>query len=106
MPSTVSTLSESGGYVCPLCGVERADYEGPGQHLAECPNCGASDDPAEVEGPTNDGFRETRHEVGLGGEIVSYDTGKERVMDEDCGRVAEALQLNGMTTERKAAEEA
>ena len=30
---------------CPACMVERADYEGPGLHLPECPNCGSAEDP-------------------------------------------------------------
>lgn len=33
---------------CPVCGVERADYEGPGRHLDTCPNCGATESPIEA----------------------------------------------------------
>ena len=28
-------------HFCPACWIERTDYEGPGAHLPECPNCGA-----------------------------------------------------------------
>jgi hypothetical protein len=32
-------------HVCPDCGVERADYEGPGAHLITCPYCNSDADP-------------------------------------------------------------
>lgn len=33
--------------ICPVCKVERADYEGPnGAWLPKCPNCGSERDPA------------------------------------------------------------
>lgn len=31
--------------ICPLCGVERTDYEGLGMYLPTCPACGARDAP-------------------------------------------------------------
>lgn len=38
--------------ICPQCAVERADYEGVDQHLAQCPNCGSPKDPmVELMGP-------------------------------------------------------
>jgi hypothetical protein len=33
---------------CPVCGVERADYEGPGRYLDRCPNCGAREAPVKA----------------------------------------------------------
>lgn len=36
---------------CPVCEVERADYEGPGMHLPTCPNCGTHEDPVRVTPP-------------------------------------------------------
>jgi hypothetical protein len=33
-------------HFCPLCGVERADFEASGLHLATCPNCGSAAEPA------------------------------------------------------------
>lgn len=36
-------------YCCPVCYVERADYEGPnGVWLPTCPNCGVGDDPVPI----------------------------------------------------------
>lgn len=32
-------------HICPECEVERADWEGPGMHLARCPSCGSDADP-------------------------------------------------------------
>jgi ribosomal protein L37AE/L43A len=37
-------------HICPCCKVERADYEGLGLHLPECPNCGSTDAPREATG--------------------------------------------------------
>lgn len=34
-------------FICPDCLVERADYEGPGQHLEMCPNCLSDRDPVD-----------------------------------------------------------
>jgi hypothetical protein len=48
-----------GEHVCPRCGVERADFEGPGAHLENCPNCGAADDPV----PADDLRRERLGEI-------------------------------------------
>lgn len=36
-------------HICPTCGVERTDYEGPGAHLPTCPNCGSDADPITVD---------------------------------------------------------
>lgn len=32
-------------YICPLCRIERTDYEGPHAYLATCPNCGSASAP-------------------------------------------------------------
>lgn len=36
--------------LCPACGVERTDYEGPGLHLPACPNCASTRDPEQRTG--------------------------------------------------------
>lgn len=42
--------------LCPDCRVERADFEGPEQHLPECPNCGSGAIP--VSAPPDEGTSE------------------------------------------------
>lgn len=34
-----------GPHICPSCRTERADYEGAGWHLSQCPHCGTADAP-------------------------------------------------------------
>lgn len=50
--------------VCPDCGVERTDYEGPnGAYLPTCPNCGSRCPPATAMHRTNDEAETWRHEL-------------------------------------------
>lgn len=51
-PTKAGTQFKRGGihteHVCPDCGVERADYEGPnGGWLPKCPNCASTADPVD-----------------------------------------------------------
>jgi rubredoxin len=47
--------------VCPDCRVERADFEGPNQHLISCPNCGSKRYPI-LEGDEIEWLREALNE--------------------------------------------
>lgn len=45
----VATLVVQTPFGCPVCGVERTDYEGePGRYLPDCPSCGSSSAPQPV----------------------------------------------------------
>lgn len=47
--SQVSTVVFETPYACPVCRVERTDYEGePGRYLPQCPSCGSQKPPLPV----------------------------------------------------------